>query len=278
MKLTKFSVSAEEHKKRQEAHRRIGAKLKASYQTMTKEDFEDFDEMCFCSKYPHNLILQSDPIFETIPFGPVGTVMSSGCVAFVSAYIIEHYIDRRLEMRRWINTVVEKGYRSWRFEKFPKVSFTSKEVDLDVVKKKLGTVDPKILECESTEELFQVTGKPEGIGGSMFLIDNVIVQLSKDKVKGDMTSIIEKTRISSVKDIINNLHNGYMVPMRVNNSIYHEDSSRTGGHYVILVGLNNGEACVMDSLIGFKRLPLRRLIEAALADEGLISCWDLSCI
>lgn len=278
MKLAKFSVSAEEHKKRQEAHRRIGAELKASYQAMMKEDWEDIEGIRLFSKYPHNLILQSDPIFETIPFGPVGTVMSSGCVAFVSAYIIEHYIDRRLEMRAWANTVVEKGYRSWRFENFPKVSFTSREVDLDEVKKKLGMLEPKILKCESTEELFRLTGKPEGIGGSMFLIDNVIAQLSKGNISGDMTSILGKTRISSVQDVISNLFNGYMVPMRVNNSIYHADPARTGGHYVILVGLYDGEAHVLDSLIGFKRLPFRRLIEAALADDGLIACWDLSWI
>ena len=278
MKLAKFSVSAEEHKKRQEAHRRIGAELKASYQAMMKEDWEDIEGIRLFSKYPHNLILQSDPIFETISFGPVGTVMSSGCVAFVSAYIIEHYIDRRLEMRAWANTVVEKGYRSWRFENFPKVSFTSREVDLDEVKKKLGMLEPKILKCESTEELFQLTGKPEGIGGSMFLIDNVIFALAFSEStyeRVDMEAMLYATRISDVQELFENLDKGLCVPIRVNNAVYHDDPNRKGGHYIILAGLSEGDFIVYDSSIGFTKVNIWRVLEAATADENLIAVWNI---
>ena len=280
--LRGFIVTPEEHRARQEAHLRAGEKFRESIKDLGPVDVDDINHMrslaerCQEEYFP----LASNPVVKDIPFGPVGTLETSGCVVFVTAQLMKMYdfADGDVDINEWTKEVVEKGYRSWRFENFPKVSFTSKEVDLGEVKKKLGMLEPKILKCESTEELFQLTGKPEGIGGSMFLIDNVIAQLSKGNISGDMTSILGKTRISSVQDIISNLFNGYMVPMRVNNSIYHADQARTGGHYVILVGLYNGEAHVLDSLIGFKRLPFRRLIEAALADESLIACWDLSWI
>lgn len=280
--LRGFIVTPEEHRARQKAHLRAGEKFRESIKDLGPVDVDDINHMrslaerCQEEYFP----LASNPVVKDIPFGPVGTLETSGCVVFVTAQLMKMYdfADGDVDINEWTKEVVEKGYRSWRFENFPKVSFTSKEVDLGEVKKKLGMLEPKILKCESTEELFQLTGKPEGIGGSMFLIDNVIAQLSKGNISGDMTSILGKTRISSVQDVISNLFNGYMVPMRVNNSIYHADQARTGGHYVILVGLYNGEAHVLDSLIGFKRLPFRRLIEAALADESLIACWDLSWI
>lgn len=278
MELRSFYVSKTEHKKRTEVHLKKGKQLKDSFEAMTKDEWNNICEINVFAKYPHNLILASDPIFSTIDFGPVGTLQNAGCVVFVSAYIICHFIDRRLDLRAWAEKVIEKGYRSWCFENFPEISFTSKNVNLAEVKKKLSTIEPEVLKCKTLDELYTITGPVKGIGGSMYLIDNVIYQLTKGNVFDDMTTILSKTRLSSVSEIIENLINGYMVPIRVNNRIYHDDYLRDGGHYIILIGIDDGNAYVLDSSIGFKKLAFKRLLESAVADKNLIAAWNLSCI
>ena len=54
-----------------------------------------------------------------------------------------------------------------------------------------------------------------------------------------------------------------MVPMRVENSRYHQDPMRPGGHFVILVAIHDQEALVVDSSVGEKRLPIHQLLQAA---------------
>lgn len=67
-----------------------------------------------------------------------------------------------------------------------------------------------------------------------------------------------------------------MVPLRVNNTIYHNDPQRIGGHNIILAGISNGEAILLDSSMGINRIPAERLFKAAIANENLIAVWDLS--
>lgn len=278
MRLRKFRVSAEEHKRRTELHLEKGRELKESVLAMTDEDWENVKKIQSYATYPHNILLASDPVFANINFGAVGTLQSSGCVVFVSAYIIDVVLNRRFDICEWTDMVVEKGYRSWCFENYPKVSFTSKNVSLIEAKSKLKGIANNIQNCENIEQLYAITGKAIGIGGSMFLIDNVIFELSGGSIYENMDVIINRTRLNSVTKIIDNLKKGFMVPLRVNNAIYHDDKTREGGHYVILIGLENGVAYVLDSSIGFITLPFKRLIKAVVNDEKLIAAWDTSCI
>ena len=280
--LRGFIVTPEEHRARQEAHLRAGEKFRESIKDLGPVDVDDINHMrslaerCQEEYFP----LASNPVVKDIPFGPVGTLETSGCVVFVTAQLMKMYdfADDDVDINEWTKEVVEKGYRSWRFENFPKVSFTSKEVDLGEVKKKLGMLEPKILKCESTEELFQLTGKPEGIGGSMFLIDNVIFALAFSEStyeRVDMEAMLYATRISDVQELFENLDKGLCVPIRVNNAVYHDDPNRKGGHYIILAGLSEGDFIVYDSSIGFTKVNIWRVLEAATADENLIAVWNI---
>lgn len=122
------------------------------------------------------------------------------------------------------------------------------------------------------ESLYKITGKPQGIGGSMFLIDNVIQELAK---KESTENKPVNTRLDNIWEIYANIRKKIMVPLRVNNSIYYNDPKRKGGHYAILIGLDFGDAVMLDSVNGFYRLPFQKLMKAATADENLIAVWDL---
>lgn len=52
--------------------------------------------------------------------------------------------------------------------------------------------------------------------------------------------------------------------MRVNNAIYHDNPSEEGGHYIILLGIINGQALVWDASVydGYYALPFERLMKA----------------
>lgn len=110
-----------------------------------------------------------------------------------------------------------------------------------------------------------------GIGGSVFLMDNLISVLSGGKVEA-----VKQTRIHSVTGIINNLKRNFWVPLQVNNAIYTGDPTRTEGHYVTLYGVKDGVALVWDSSVGDVKLSFEQLMKAVVADKGLITAWDIS--
>ena len=129
--LRGFIVTPEEHRARQKAHLRAGEKFRESIKDLGPVDVDDINHMrslaerCQEEYFP----LASNPVVKDIPFGPVGTLETSGCVVFVTAQLMKMYdfADGDVDINEWTKEVVEKGYRSWRFENFPKVSFTSKE-------------------------------------------------------------------------------------------------------------------------------------------------------
>lgn len=274
MELRKFHVTPDEHKVRQLIHQKKGSEFKKSIERMSMSDWNLFASKRMFANYPHQIVLQSDPIFQNAPFGAVGTLQSAGCVVFVTAYIISYYTEKQVDIIKLGEEVAQKGYRSWKFENFPD-SFTNSKIDLKEVHQKLGKSDSRILKCMDLESLYKITGKPQGIGGSVFLVDNVIKELWKKESTDDIKEYIEKTRLDNIWEIYANIRKKVMVPLRVNNSIYYNDVKRKGGHYVILIGFDYGNAVVLDSLNGFFRLPFRRLMEAASADENLIAVWDM---
>ncbi len=271
MDLKAFHVSPEEHKARQLMHQKKGSKFKKSVERTTMYDYEIFETKSMFANYPHEFALQTDPIFQNATFGAVGTLQSAGCVVFVTAYIISHYTGEKINILKWREEVEKKGYRSWNFENFPD-SFTSRYIDLKEVRQKLSKYDARISKCMDMESLYKITGKPQGIGGSMFLIDNVIQELAK---KESTENKPVNTRLDNIWEIYANIRKKIMVPLRVNNSIYYNDPKRKGGHYAILIGLDFGDAVMLDSVNGFYRLPFQKLMKAATADENLIAVWDL---
>lgn len=269
--LAKFSLQKEQHQARSLAHTEAGKAFKASVEGY---DFQKLETANYAPKaYPKFSIAGEDPREKTTLFGAVNTVYASGCVVYVSDTIRTQYdsTGSNTSVLELAEEAANKGYRSWKFANYSKPYFTSPKVDVDEVKEQFKDIVPEVQDCETVEELESLLGKVTGIGGSMFLIDNIICMLSQKEL-----TAVRDTRITTVEKVIENLKNGIMVPIRVNNSIYHNDPNRAGGHYVILAGIEKGEAVILDSAIGINRIPAKRLFEAAVANEGLIAVWDLS--
>ncbi len=115
-------------------------------------------------------------------------------------------------------------------------------------------------------------GNSAKIDGSILAIDYIINYIA------DQPNTSQNIRINHFKQILDNLKNGIIVPMRVEDSVYYSDSSKTGGHYVILFALIEGRAYVIDSRIptGVTSLSTSHLFNAMLANEDSICAWNLS--
>lgn len=115
-------------------------------------------------------------------------------------------------------------------------------------------------------------GDSAKIDGSTLAIDYIINYIA------DQPDFLPNIRIVHFEKILENLKNGIIVPMRVEDSIYYNDSSRTGGHYVILFALIEGKALVIDSRVpsGVVYLSSHHLFESMLANENAICVWDLT--
>lgn len=265
--LPRCQLPRAEHEKRQSYHLLYGAALKESVEVRKEFGLEVEDAI---ADKPQGIFVPMAKNYGTVPFGAVNTVEKAGCICFVSYYLLQKYVkDLRMSFLEWVDEVVEKGYRTWKYSKYP-ATFSSPKVDLEETKKRFAGFED-ISDCDTEEQLFEKLGEPVGIGGSVFLMDNLISCLSEGKVKA-----VKHTRIQTVTGIINNLKRNFWVPLRVNNAIYHGDPNHTGGHYVTLYGVKDGNALVWDSSIGDVKLPFKTLMEAAVADKGLITAWDIS--
>lgn len=104
--------------------------------------------------------------------------------------------------------------------------------------------------------------KPIGIGGMHVLLDNIIAMYRGVKP-------IEDTRLRTVSDVYRELGAGHFVPVLVKNSVYWDDESRKGNHFVLFAAVKNNEAIVIDSSIGERRLPIFQLLRAT------IVAWEI---
>lgn len=202
-------------------------------------------------------------------FGAVNTVENSACVAFVSKLMLD-YFGFVYELEDILLELESKGYRLWKLANNSR-TLSTPNLSPNSIKEEFPSVDP-IQTCTSLDEIYQLYGEPVGIGGSASAIDNIIHYIAKQPVTAF------NTRITSIKKIINNLNHSIPVPMRVENSIYHNDAYRKGGHYIILFALIEGAAFCFDSneYNGINILPAKRLFEAMVANEQLIAAWDFS--
>lgn len=266
LNLKNCNISPEEHAKRRDYHLTSGKSLKAS---INKFNIVLLDSAYLAAKIPDQVPMASDPRWRNRQFGAVNTVEKSACIAFVSKVILDFY-GVAVSMEDLLTEIEQKGYRQWKLTKRSK-TLSMPNIDFDSLKNAFPN-DEEIQNCKSLREIFEIAGDPSGIGGSMFFIDNLIKELCND------TNV--ETRIQTVEKILANLSVGIPVPMRVQNSIYHNDSSRAEGHYVTLFGIINGTAIVVDSSYdknsGIRCLPVKQLFAAMLGNENLICAWDLS--
>lgn len=267
-KLKKFKLTPTEHQERSTAHIEAGKKIAESVKSY---DFTTLKEINYVVKnHPEVVIAGKDQKENETLFGPVDTIAKGGCIIYVGTMILRNY-GHNIDVITLANEAVKKGYRSWGFKKYMSQYFITPTIDIKEIKEKFSKEITEVGNCETVEELEEILGKVTGIGGSAFLVDNIISLLSDEKLRP-----VLDTRITTMEQALENLKNGILVPMRVNNTIYHNDTKRVGGHNIILAGISNGEAILLDSSLGINKIPAERLFKAAIANEGLISVWDLS--
>ena len=202
-----------------------------------------------------------------VQFYPIENLDKIVCACFTTYAILKKYSDSEITFEEWVHEVVDKGYSMWRFSKYPGIVFCDTFINPVQVKKKFKE-KVELSGLESKEHLEAILGKVEGLVCSELLFDNLITTLGKVKD-------INQTRLTMVEQVIENLKNGFWVPMRVNNALYRGDMKNKEGHYVILTGISNGTASVWDSTEGICNLPFEILMKAAVKDSKLIGVWDL---
>ena len=273
LNVANFSISHDEHQKRQKNHISSGQELKQSIYANMRE----LGNIRVCMELPDNVPMASNPKWANSLFGAVNTVQKSGCIALATKLLLDTSVyqkqlgNREVSVGEVISEVVTKGYRLWKLENRQKtLNFPIPTVEN---LHQAFPDDVEIQSCSTLEEIYQVAGTPIGIGGSMFFMDNAIASVS-----GQSIEIAKDTRIHCVEQIIDNLSQGYSVPVRVNNSIYHSNPCLTEGHYITLYGLENGYATIVDTSIdkhaGIRIIPAMRFFNAMLGDDNLICAWN----
>ena len=269
-KFPNFTVSKPEHDARKEAWTDSGSKLKASINDfLASPDFEAaikkqtsnrtfagmqrafdlYDDGSFLCAYD----------FANIPFGAVSTVAKAGCLAFTSYHMLR-FLGFQVNFKKLVASITSNGYRSWNFTKtmssraYTKASAT--DFTLDELKSNYPNWD-KMQSCSSLNEAFELLGEPVGIGGANSYFDNLICYINPS------VKLYTDTRLKTVKDIFSNLGIGTPIPISVNNAIYYDDANKSGGHYVLLVGVNGDKFAIVDSnerTLSF--VPIKQVFEA----------------
>lgn len=262
-------VAPKQHEFRQFLHSKSGLDFEDSVDSF---NFSAFAEENHSIDFPKSIPFASNPEWKDMPFGPVGTIETSGCVVLTAKVILDYFGYSDITIEDITRLCVSKGYRMWKFPKLSK-SLNLEEISLDNVKKEFPNVS-EVITCNTLSDLYDKFGKPVGIGGSVYFIDNLISVLSNESEK---LNIGYHTRIKKVSDLINNLEKGIPVPMRVNNRIYLDNPHKKEGHYVTLFAIKYGTAIVVDTSKekGLYCLPFERLMQAAIADPDLTCIWDL---
>ena len=253
-KFPNYSVSKPEHDARTEAWKDSGSKLKASikdflalpdFEAAIKEQtsnrafagmqraFDLYDDGSFLCAYD----------FANVPFGAVSTVAKAGCLAFTSYHMLR-FLGFQVNFEELVDSITSNGYRSWNFTKnkshraYTKAS--ARDFTLDELKSNYPNWD-KMQSCSSLNEAFELLGEPVGIGGANAYFDNLICYINPS------IRIYKDTRLNNVDDIFYNLEFCTPIPISVNNAIYYDDANKSGGHYVLLVGVNGDKFAIVDS-------------------------------
>lgn len=279
-----FTVSEPEHKARTKAWKDSGSKLKASindflaspdFEAAIKEQtsnrtfagmqraFNLYDDGSFLCAYD----------FANVPFGAVSTVAKAGCLAFTSYHMLR-FLGFQVNFKKLVDSITSNGYRSWHFTgDKPHRTYTkasARDFTLDELKSNYPDWD-KMQSCSSLNEAFELLGEPVGIGGANAYFDNLICYLHPSIM------IYADTRLKNVDDIFYNLEIGTPIPISVNNAIYYGDANKSGGHYVLLVGVNGNKFAIVDSnqrTLSF--VPIKQVFEAMVVptDPCLIFAID----
>ena len=269
--------SPSEHQARKQIYSESARDLRTSILSMLgRENLKDFLSngnypLLDVIKTRNQFALANDPRWKDKRFGAVGLMGQAGCLVYATYNMLylANMIDEETSVPAIQKTVESKGYRMWRFSDREE-ALNWPEVTLDKIKAKYSEMEC-VQKCTSVEDAETILGKPRGIGGSMYFLDEVIAIAFKMKAYDD-------TRIWTTLRLIDNLQMGIPVPIRVNNRIYWNTEDMKGGHYTILVGFDqDGNAVLVDSHYeeGIYKCPYDRFFKAVVQDPGHISAWNL---
>ena len=276
-KFPNYSVSKPEHDARKEAWTDSGSELKGSIKNLlASPDFESAIKELTSNRafagtqhafagmqrafdlYNDGSFLCAHD-FTDVPFGAVSTVAKAGCLAFTSYHMLR-FLGFQVNFKKLVDSITSNGYRSWHFtgdkphRTYTKASAT--DFTLDELKSNYPNWD-KMQSCSSLNEAFELLGEPVGVGGANAYFDNLICYINPS------VELYTATRLKNVKDIFSNLGIGTPIPISVNNAIYYDDANKSGGHYVLLVGVNGDKFAIVDSnerTLSF--VPIKQVFEA----------------
>lgn len=277
------TVPRKDHIKRTDFQNEASDKFLQSVQELCG-NYSIFNDIECGAELPDTVPFASNPKWKDIPFGAANTCGNASCGALQSAVVINYFnsiatSDAKLlfnltpSVLSIIDTLVKKGYRSWKLENKPG-AMSAPVATFDAIQERFPD-DKEVHSCTSLEEVFERFGNPSGVGTNFFWLDNVIKCFSLD----DGIEIGKDTRISSVGKIIQNLSNGYVVPIRVENSVYLGDSNHKGGHYVTWFAVKDGNAVIVDTAMesscGIYTIPVSQVLDAITAGPGMAVVWDV---
>lgn len=280
--IPEFTVSPEEHAKRNNNHQNACKDFVESVKQLSG-NYSIFDDLECGAELPDMVPFASNPKWKDLPFGAANTCGNASCSA-LQAKVVLNFLDSVSSDKRIfadlnpsvldvIYELTHKGYRSWKLAN-KSGTMIAPVATLEVIKKRFPD-DDKIQKCQTLNEVFEKCGKPEGIGGSIFWLDNVIKLFGFD----DSIEIAKQTRIHTVSKLINNLSHGIVVPIRVQNSVYLDEENHSGGQYVTWFRVENGMAVIVDTAkegsCCIYKLPVKQVIEAIVANPGMAVVWNV---
>lgn len=280
--IPEFTVSPEEHAKRNNNHQTACKDFVESVKQLG-DNYSIFDDLECGAELPDMVPFASNPKWKDLPFGAANTCGNASCSA-LQAKVVLNFLDSIASDKRVfadlnpsvmnvIYVLTHKGYRSWKLANKPG-TMIAPVATLEVIKKRFPN-DEDVQKCQTIDEVFEKFGKPEGIGGSIFWLDNVIKLFAFD----DSIEIAKQTRIHTVSKLINNLSHGIVVPIRVQNSVYLGEENHSGGHYVTWFRIENGMAVIVDtakeSSCGIYKIPVKQVLDAIVTNPGMAVVGDV---
>lgn len=280
--IPEFTVTPEEHAKRSSNHQHACKSFVESVKQLNG-DYSSFDKLNCGAELPDMVPFASNPKWKDLPFGAANTCGNAACSALQTSVVL-NYLDNIASDKRIfadltpsvmdvIHELTHKGYRSWKLANKPS-TMTEPEATLEGIKKHFPD-DDEIQKCDDVNKIFEQFGKPEGIGGSIYWLDNVIKLFSFN----NYIDIACQTRVHTVENAVENLSNGIVVPIRVQNSVYLGDENHSGGHYVTWFRIEEGMAVIVDTAMeercGIYRIPVKQLLDAIVFNPGMAVVWDV---
>lgn len=280
--IPEFTVSPEEHAKRSSNHQNACKSFVESVEQLGG-NYSIFDKMNCGAELPDMVPFASNPKWKDLPFGAVSTCGIASCSALQTSVVLDFldsivsdkkvFVDLNPSVLDVIHELTQKGYRSWKLANKSGTMIAPKAT-LEVIKNRFPD-DNNIQDCQTTDEVFEKFGKPEGIGGSIYWLDNVIKLFAFN----DSIEIAKQTRIHTVDQLINNFSHGIVVPIRVQNSVYLGDKNHPGGHYVTWFRIEDGMAVIVDTAMeercGIYKIPVKQVLEAIITNPGMAVVWNI---